>query len=60
MKRLCFIAITFSISIFSFRQEDSDDVEAVRRMVNLSEVVIRTDLNVTRFLQRIKKDTSFY
>ncbi|HVG16901.1 MAG TPA: hypothetical protein VM935_18155, partial [Chitinophagaceae bacterium] len=43
-----------------FSQEDTSDVEAVRRMVNLSEVVIRTDLNVPKFLQRIKNDTTFY
>ena len=41
-------------------QEDSADVEAVRRMVNLSEVVVRSDLNVAKFLQRIKTDTTFY
>jgi hypothetical protein len=41
-------------------QTDSTDVEAVRRMVNLSEVVIRSDLNVPRFLQQIKYDTTFY
>jgi hypothetical protein len=35
-------------------------VEAVRRMVNLSEVVVRSDLNVPKFLQRIKNDTTFY
>jgi hypothetical protein len=29
-------------------------------MINLSEVVIRADLNVPKFLQRIKYDTSFY
>ena len=41
-------------------QEDTSDVEAVRRMVHLSEVVIRSDLNVPRFLQRIRNDTTFY
>jgi hypothetical protein len=35
-------------------------VEAVRRMVNLSEVVVRSDLNVPKFLQLIKNDTTFY
>ncbi len=44
----------------SFAQEDTSDVEAVRRMVSLSEVVVRSDLNVPRFLQRIKSDTTFY
>ncbi|MEI6946577.1 hypothetical protein V9K67_05195 [Paraflavisolibacter sp. H34] len=40
--------------------QDTSDVEAVRRMVNLSEVVVRSDLNVSAFLQRIKNDTTFY
>lgn len=39
---------------------DTSDVEAVRRMVSLSEVVVRSDLNVARFLQRIKDDTTYY
>ncbi|GAA4333591.1 hypothetical protein GCM10023184_26860 [Flaviaesturariibacter amylovorans] len=42
------------------RAQDTSDVEAVRRMVSLSEVVVRSDLNVPRFLQRIKNDTSYY
>jgi len=60
MKKLLSFTLGFFLSIFSFAQEDTSDVEAVRRMVNLSEVVIRSDLNVPRFLQRIKNDTSYY
>jgi hypothetical protein len=44
----------------SFAQEDTSDVEAVRRTIQLSEVVVRSDLNVPRFLQRIKNDSSYY
>ncbi len=51
---LCFL------SVAAFAQDDSADVEAVRRMVSLSEVVVRSDLNVPKFLQRIKTDTTFY
>jgi hypothetical protein len=29
-------------------------------MVSLSEVVVRSDLNIPKFLQRIKNDTSYY
>jgi hypothetical protein len=29
-------------------------------MVSLSEVIIRTDLNVAKFIDRVKKDTTFY
>ncbi len=41
-------------------QEDSLDTERLAKMVNLSEVVIRTDLNVAKFMQQVKNDTSFY
>ncbi|RYE00152.1 MAG: hypothetical protein EOP50_03905 [Sphingobacteriales bacterium] len=42
------------------QQGDSADVEAVRKMVTMSEVVVRSDLNVPRFLQRIRTDSSYY
>jgi hypothetical protein len=44
----------------SLRAQDSSDIDAVRRTVSLSEVVIRSDLNVPKFLQRIRNDTSYY
>ncbi len=40
--------------------EDSLDNERLARMVSLSEVIIRSDLNVARFIERVKNDTSFY
>ena len=55
--------IGFFLLLVSFgvrAQDDTSDVEAVRRMVNLSEVVVRSDLNVSKFLQRIKNDTTYY
>jgi hypothetical protein len=60
MKLLFQSLILFLCTLAGFAQEDSADVEAVRRMVNLSEVVVRSDLNVPKFLQRIKTDTTFY
>jgi hypothetical protein len=60
MKAFFFIAVILCFSFSCFSQEDTSDVEAVRRMVNLSEVVVRSDLNVAKFLQRIKNDTTFY
>ena len=38
----------------------SDTVHPLGREVVLSEVVIRSDLDVARFLKRIKEDSSFY
>jgi hypothetical protein len=41
-------------------QEDSLDNERLSKMINLSEVVMRSDLNIPRFIQRVKDDTTFY
>jgi len=43
-----------------FGQEDSLDNERLKKMVTLSEVVVRNNLDVFKFLQRIKNDTTFY
>lgn len=59
MKRL-FIPLFFLLAFGAARAQDTTDVEAVQRMVQLSEVVVRSNLNVTTFLQRIKNDTTFY
>ncbi|HEY0732514.1 MAG TPA: hypothetical protein VGD33_08850, partial [Chitinophagaceae bacterium] len=55
---IAFLALLGSLNVVA--QEDTSDVEAVRRMVSLSEVIVRSDLNVPRFLQRIKNDSSYY
>ena len=41
---------TFSVTA---QQEDSLDTERLSKMVNLSEVIIRTDLNVPRFIDQV-------
>src|SRR5215213_6369251 len=46
--------------LFSFAQDDTSDVITLSKETVLSEVVIRNDLDVVRFLQRVKEDTSFY
>ncbi len=48
---------TFRVSAQS---EDSLDAERLAKMVSLSEVVIRTDMNIPKFIDLVKKDTSFY
>lgn len=40
--------------------EDSLNNARLARMVNLSEVVIRSDLNVARFIRQVKEDSTFY
>lgn len=44
----------------SFCQNDSLDNERLKQMVTLSEVVVRNNLDVSKFLQLIKNDTTFY
>ncbi|MEO7923944.1 MAG: hypothetical protein ABIR30_09710 [Chitinophagaceae bacterium] len=42
------------------QQEDSLDTERLAKMVSLSEVVIRTGMDLSRFIDQVKNDTTFY
>jgi hypothetical protein len=59
LKYVIIFCLFFNISR-AFGQEDSLDNERLARMVNLSEVVIRSNLNIARFMDQVKKDTTFY
>lgn len=48
----------FSLAVSA--QEDSLDNERLSKMISLSEAIIRTDLNVPRFVNQVKNDTTFY
>lgn len=49
------------ISLPAFaQQEDSLDNERLAKMISLSEVIVGTDINVPKFIERVKNDTSFY
>ena len=52
--------LTLAISLRAQETRDSLDTEALSRMVTLSEVVVRTDVNIPKFIDRVKNDTSFY
>jgi hypothetical protein len=58
------ILVLFLSSLFmqvSYAQvQDSLDNERLAKMINLSEVVVRTDINVPKFIDRVKNDTTFY
>lgn len=60
MKRILFISCLFFQMTICFAQEDSLDNERLAKMVSLSEVVLRSDLNVARFMKQVKEDTTFY
>lgn len=50
----------FLSCLSSSAQDDSTDIITLSKVTALSEVVIRSDLNVVEFLRRIKDDTTFY
>lgn len=51
----CFLAL-----VSGAQSSDSTDAERLAKMVSLSEVVMRSDLNVPSFIRKVKEDTSFY
>ncbi|HEY0066546.1 MAG TPA: hypothetical protein VGB46_04265 [Flavisolibacter sp.] len=59
MKLLLALCLLLS-SLSSYAQDDSTDIVTLSKVTTLSEVVIRSDLNVVEFLRRIKDDTTFY
>ena len=59
MKTILAFIVSVLMTVAAWAQ-DTSDVEAVRRTVQLSEVVVRSDLNIPRFLQRIKNDSSYH
>jgi len=60
MKEALALAAVFIFSNGLLAQHDSLDNERLAKMISLSEVIIRTDLNVPAFMQRVKEDTTFY
>lgn len=60
MRKLLLIFYSLLLQVLVYSQEDSLDNERLSKMINLSEVVMRSDLNVARFIQRVKDDTTFY
>lgn len=48
------------VSVFASAQDDTSAIITLSKETVLSEVVIRNDLNVVKFLQRVKEDTTFY
>lgn len=62
MKKIVFLLLFVSTGIVSYCQEDKDSLDAIRlsQMISLSEVVLRTGLDVPAFIARVKNDTTFY
>lgn len=61
--RSLFLAPILFLGTFIYAQfpaEDSLDNTRLAQLINLSEVVISSNLNLSRFIEQVKKDTSFY
>src|SRR5215213_9327365 len=51
--------LAFLLSFLSVNAQDSS-VTINKKVVTLKEVVVRSNLNVPTFIERVKNDTSFY
>ncbi len=60
LERILITFIILTVFTQSNAQQDSLENEHFAKMVILSEVTIRTDINVAKFIERVKNDTSFY
>ena len=58
MKRI--LQITILLSVFYAAQAQDSTVTVSKKIVTLKEVVVRSNLNVPAFIDRVKNDTSFY
>ena len=60
MKHVCLLAASFVCFLHGYTQEDSLENERLAKMIQLTEVVVRNNLDVPKFIDRIRKDTTFY
>jgi hypothetical protein len=60
LKLLTLLILLRFCSLIYGQDPDSLDTERLAKMVHLSEVIIRTDMNIATFIERVKKDTTFY
>jgi hypothetical protein len=60
-RKFIFFLLSCNLFILAYGQsEDSLDNDRLAKMINLSEVIIRSDLNIAKFIQQVKNDTTFY
>lgn len=62
MKKILPLTLVAICHCLSSMAQDQDSLENQRlaKMISLSEVIVRTDVNIPRFIERVKNDTSFY
>lgn len=59
-RMFCLLCLLLWGGLADAQEKDSLELERVARMVSLTEVVVRNDINVPRFIERVREDTSFY
>ena len=59
MNKIFLLILSFFLLSFLHAQ-DSLDNERLAKMISLSEVVVRNDINIPMFIERVKNDTTFY
>lgn len=60
MNKFLLPAFLLFIHSLCVAQQDSLDNIRLAQMISLSEVVVRNDVNVPKFIERVKNDTTFY
>src|SRR5262245_41900148 len=60
MRRFFLFKVSVFVSSICCAQQDSLDNIRLAQMISLSEVIVRNDVNVTNFIDRVKNDTTFY
>jgi hypothetical protein len=60
MNRVPLLILILVISSNCLAQTDSLENERLAKMISLSEVIVGTDINIAKFMQRVKEDTTFY
>lgn len=60
MKRFLFIVILFFTQKVFSQNEDSLDNARLSKMIQLTEVVVRSKMDIESFIRRVKNDTTFY
>jgi hypothetical protein len=56
----CLFVYVFIFQLSTAAQSDSLDNVRLAQMITLSEAVVRNDLNISGFIERVKNDTTFY
>jgi len=62
MRKTLLLPVSFLLflQLSAQTEQDSLDTERLAKMVSLSEVLVRSNMDVNRFIEQVKNDTTFY